>query len=109
MGKIKLKSNNISTNKNPHNNDDDIYCYPVLKSRKQELEDRLRKREFPGLDDDLHKLLVKSNATLIKSEEHLPTTTTSSVNNKQTLSRQDLDQQQRESWNRVQNRYWTWK
>lgn len=91
-------------NKNP---DDDIYCYPVWKTRTQKLADRRREREFPGLDDDLHKLLVKSNATLVRSEEHLPTT--SSVNDKQTLSRQDLDQQQRESWNRVQNRYWTWK
>jgi hypothetical protein len=99
MGSIKQKE---KINKNP---DDDIYCYPVWKSRTKELADRRREREFPGLDDDLHKLLAKSNATLVKSEEHLPTT---SVNDKQTLSRQELDQQ-RESRNRVQNRYWTWK
>ncbi|MDQ3969548.1 MAG: hypothetical protein M3275_14285 [Thermoproteota archaeon] len=69
--------------------------------------ERRREREFPRLYDDLHKLLVKSDATLVKSEEHL--STTSSVNDKQTLSRQELDQQQRESRNRAQNRYWTWK
>ncbi len=65
----------------------------------------LKIREFPGLDDDLRKPLVKSNATLVKSEEHLPT---SSVNNKQTLCRQELDQR-RESRNRAQNRCWTWQ
>ena len=98
MRSIKQKE---KINENP---DDAIYCYPVWKTRTQELADRRREREFPGLDDDLHSLLVKSNATLVKSEEHLPT----SVNDKQTLSRQELDQQ-RESRNRAQNRYWTWK
>ena len=63
------------------------------------------REEFPGLDDYLQKPLVKSNAILVKSEEHLPT---SSVNNKQTLCRQELDQR-RESRNRAQNRYWTWQ
>ncbi|MFL6377612.1 MAG: hypothetical protein ACJ72R_09155 [Nitrososphaeraceae archaeon] len=50
-------------------------------------------------------MLEKIGGTLIKSEEYLQTT---SVNDKQTLSRQELDQQ-RESRNRAQNRYWTWQ
>ncbi|MDQ3968547.1 MAG: hypothetical protein M3275_09150 [Thermoproteota archaeon] len=70
-------------------------------TRTQELADRRRQREFPGLDDDLHKLLVKSNATLVKSEEHLPDV------GKETISNEGLDKQ-RESRNKFQNRYWTW-
>jgi hypothetical protein len=85
-------------NKNP---DGDIYCYPVCKTRTQELADRRREREFPGLDDDLHKLLLKSNATLVKSEEHLP------QGAKETCDKRELERQ-RESRNRAQNRYWTW-
>ena len=46
--------------------------------------DHRRQREFPGLDDDLHKLLVKSNATLVKSEEHLP------QDDKEMLRREEL-------------------
>ena len=64
-----------------------------------------RTHEFPALDDILP-TLEKVGGTLIKSEEYLPTT--SLVNDKQSLSRQELDQQ-RESRNRAQNRYWTWK
>jgi hypothetical protein len=96
-GSIKQK---VKINENP---DYDIFIKPVLKTRVQELADCRREREFSGLDDDLHKLLMKSNATLLKSEEYLPTT---SANDKQTLTRQRLDQQ-RGSRNRAQNRYWT--
>lgn len=100
MGTIKQKE---KINENP---DDEIFIIPVWKSRNQELADRMRQREFPGSDDILP-LLEKVGGTLVRSEEYLPTT---SSNHKQTLSRQELDQQQkRESRNRAQNRYWTWK
>lgn len=98
MGSIKQKE---KINGNP---DDEIFIIPVWKSRNQELADRIRQREFPGSDDILP-MLEKVGGTLIKSEEYLPTT--SSVNDKQSLSRQELDQQ-RESRNKAQGRYWTW-
>ena len=89
--------------KDQQNPDDEIFIIPLWKSRTQELADRMRQMEFPGSDDILP-MLEKVGGTLIKSEEHLPTT---SVNDKQTLSRQELDQQ-RESRNKAQGRYWTW-
>ena len=79
MGSIKQKE---KINKNP---DDDIYCYPMMKTRKQELEDHRKQREFPGLDDDLKSILNKTGGKLIKSVEYLPTTGDS-----QTYSSDDL-------------------
>ncbi|MFL6323274.1 MAG: hypothetical protein ACJ71P_10385 [Nitrososphaeraceae archaeon] len=98
MGSTKQKE------KIKENPDDDVYIILVWKSRNQELADRMSQREFPG-SDDIVPMLEKIGGTLIKSEEYLQTT---SVNDKQTLSRQELDQQ-RESRNRAQNRYWTWQ
>jgi hypothetical protein len=80
-----------------------LYLATVFQSLVVQVPDCRREREFPG-SDDLRPMLKRVGATLVKSEEHLPT----SVNGKQTLSRQELDQQ-RESRNRAQNRYWTWK
>jgi hypothetical protein len=83
MGSIKQKE---KINENP---DDEIFTIPVWKGRNQELADRMRQKEFPGSDDMLP-MLEKVGGTLIKSEEYLQTT---SENDKQTLSRQELDQQ----------------
>jgi len=94
MGSIKQKE---KINENP---DDEIFIIPVWKSRTQELADRIREREFPG-SDDIMPMLRKINATLVKSEEYLPT------GDKKTFSKQRLDEQ-RGSWNKAQGRYWTW-
>jgi hypothetical protein len=64
--------------------------------------DCMRQREFPGSDDILP-MLEKVGGTLIKSEEYLPRL----VNDKQSLSRQELDQE-RESRNKAEGRYWIW-
>jgi hypothetical protein len=71
MGKIKLKSNNIPTNKNLRDVNDDIYCYPVTKSRNQEWQDRLRQREF-GNYDDLKPYFNKVGATIVSQTDHTP-------------------------------------
>ena len=90
----------VCLNKELTNPDNDIYCYPVRKTRTQELADRRREREFPG-SDHIMPMLRKINATLVKSEEYLPTA------DKETFSKQQLDEQ-RGSWNKAQGRYWTW-
>jgi integrase/recombinase XerD len=96
-GEIRDSEEKEKINENP---DDDVFIKPVWKTRTQELADRRREREFPG-SDDIMPMLRKNKATLVKSEEYLHT------GDKETFSKQRLDEQ-RESRNRTQGRYWTW-
>jgi hypothetical protein len=63
--------------------DDDIYCYPVMKSRQQEIEDRRRQRDFASLDDIMPILDKYGGPSAVKnSVEHQPagdTATTTSA------------------------------
>ena len=52
--------------------DDDIYCHPVMKSRKQELEERRRQRDFASIAD-IKPILDKYGASsLVDSVEYQP-------------------------------------
>jgi len=87
----------------PKDVEEQIFPIAHVPTRTEQREQRIKDREF-GNYDDIKPMLRKVGGTMIKQEEHLPTT---SVNDKQTLSRQEPDQQ-RESRNTAQGRYWTW-
>jgi hypothetical protein len=96
MGNIKQKER---INKES-NNDDDIYCVPLMKSRTQQLEERRRQRDMRYLDD-MKDIMIKRNYTVVKSEQYLPTS------DMRTVSREEL-KKMHEYRNTKQRNYYTW-
>lgn len=82
MGSIKQKEK-INKESAGTFGDNEAYVYPLMKSRKQELEDRRKNREYPGVDDELKSLMRNTKGTLVRSEEHVPSSAANTVSSEE--------------------------
>ena len=57
-------------------------------TRMEELRQKKQAQEFPGLDDDLRRIVANAKGTIVKTEEYLPTT-----GDKDTLTADELDKE----------------
>jgi len=104
MGIVRLKSNIRKDREGDDETEERIFAIDHTPTRKEIMAKRMREKQF-GDYSDIESMLKRVGGTMISQTEHIPQL----PGDKQTLSRQELSQQQRESRNRAQNRYWTWR
>jgi hypothetical protein len=80
---------------------DNVFVISAGKSRSQEIKDRAKQDQYPGLDKDLQMILDKYTGILNETREDLPTTKSGDA---EVLNQSDLDADKEERFRMRSNR-----